>query len=77
MINSFAVPRVGERRATRSCEKSEKNVYRPGIGGVVGGGGLLATTGANLTWWIVFGVVSLVLGVVLVRSARRRARTAD
>jgi len=52
----------------------EKIVYRPGIGGVVGGGGLLATTGANLTWWIVFGVVSLVLGVVLVRSARRRAQ---
>nr|WP_143060605.1 peptidase [Amycolatopsis tolypomycina] len=49
-------------------------MYRPGIGGVVGGGGLLATTGANLTWWIVFGVVSLVLGVVLVRSARRRAQ---
>jgi hypothetical protein len=42
---------------------------------VAGPGGAvpLATTGANLTWWIVFGVVSLVLGVVLVRSARRRA----
>jgi LPXTG-motif cell wall-anchored protein len=53
-------------------KNGEQNVYRPGIGGVVGGGGILATTGANLTWWIVFGVVSLVLGVVLFRSARRR-----
>jgi len=55
----------------------EKLVYRPGIGGVVGGGGLLATTGANLTWWIVFGVVSLVVGVVLVRVTQRRRQSGN
>ncbi|OXM71644.1 peptidase [Amycolatopsis vastitatis] len=47
-------------------------MYRPGIGGVVGGSGILASTGANLTWWIVFGVISLVVGVVLVRVTQRR-----
>ena len=50
-------------------------MYRPGIGGVVGGSGILASTGANLTWWIVFGVVSLVMGVILVRVTQRRRQS--
>jgi LPXTG-motif cell wall-anchored protein len=53
------------------AENGERNVYRAGIGGVVGGGGVLASTGANVTWWIVFGIVSIVAGVVLTRFTRR------
>jgi hypothetical protein len=51
------------------------NVYRPGIGGVVGGGGALAWTGVNVTWGIVFGIVSIVAGVVLTRFTRRRPQS--
>ena len=40
----------------------------PGAGGVVGGG--LAATGADLTWWIAFGIVLLVAGLFLLRKAR-------
>jgi LPXTG-motif cell wall-anchored protein len=50
-------------------------VYRSGIGGVVGGGGVLASTGANATWWIVFGVVTVIAGVVLMRLARHRPQS--
>jgi LPXTG-motif cell wall-anchored protein len=53
-------------------ENGERNVYKAGIGGVVGSGGMLASTGANVTWWIVFGIVSVVGGVVLTRFTRRR-----
>jgi LPXTG-motif cell wall-anchored protein len=35
---------------------------------VVGGG--LAATGADLTWWIAFGIVLLVAGLFLLRKAR-------
>jgi LPXTG-motif cell wall-anchored protein len=58
-------------RCGGSAENGERNVYRPGIGGVVGGGGVLAATGANVTWGIVFGIVSIVAGVVLMRFTRR------
>lgn len=47
-------------------------MYRAGIGGIAGSGGVLASTGANVTWWIVFGIVSIVGGVVLTRFTRRR-----
>lgn len=47
-------------------------MYRPGIGGVVGGSGVLAWTGTNVTWWIVAGIVSVVAGIVLTRFTRRR-----
>jgi hypothetical protein len=56
----------------RFSGKRRVNVYRPAIGGVVGGGGALAWTGANVTWWIVLGVVSIVTGVVLTRFTRNR-----
>lgn len=47
-------------------------MYRvPGSGVVVGTGvGSLAATGANVTWWLVAGVVLLAGGLVLRRAAR-------
>jgi LPXTG-motif cell wall-anchored protein len=45
----------------------------PGAGGAVGAGaGTLAFTGANVTGWIVFGAVLMVVGVVAVLAGRRR-----
>ncbi|HEY0636083.1 MAG TPA: peptidase [Pseudonocardiaceae bacterium] len=50
----------------------------PGAGGVVGGGAGLAATGADLTWWIAFGIVLVVAGVFLLRTLRgRRPFAAD
>ncbi|MFD7654673.1 LPXTG cell wall anchor domain-containing protein [Actinosynnema sp. NPDC059797] len=48
-------------------------MYRvPGSGVAVGTGvGSLAATGANVTWWLVAGVVLLAGGAVLGRVARR------
>jgi hypothetical protein len=46
-------------------------VYKvPGAGGVVGGGAGLAATGADVAWWIAFGIALLLAGVFLLRSAR-------
>jgi hypothetical protein len=76
-INGISL-RFSARRRNVACadlvaaENGERNVYRPGIGGVVGGGGVLASTGANATWWIVFGVVTVITGVVLMRLAHHR-----
>jgi LPXTG-motif cell wall-anchored protein len=48
-------------------------VYKvPGAGGVVGGGAGLATTGADVAWWIAFGIVTLLAGLFLLRTSRRR-----
>jgi hypothetical protein len=45
----------------------------PGAGGAVGAGaGTLAFTGADVTGWIVFGVILVVAGVVTVFASRRR-----
>jgi LPXTG-motif cell wall-anchored protein len=47
----------------------------PGTGVGVGTGvGALAVTGADVTWWIVAGIVLLVAGAFLVHSARKRRR---
>ncbi len=43
----------------------------PGAGGVVGGGAGLAATGADVAWWIAFGIVMLVAGLFLLRTTRR------
>ena len=43
----------------------------PGAGGVVGGGAGLAATGADVAWWIAFGIVLLLAGLFLLRTARR------
>lgn len=49
----------------------------PGAGGAVGAGaGTLAFTGANVTGWIIFGVILLVAGVLAVFAGRRRHRLA-
>jgi amino acid transporter len=50
-------------------------VYRAGIGGVVGSGGVLASTGANVTWWIVFAIITIITGVVLTRFTRHRPQS--
>jgi len=48
-------------------------VYKvPGTGGVVGGGAGLAATGADVAWWIAFGIVLLLAGLFVLRAARRR-----
>jgi LPXTG-motif cell wall-anchored protein len=45
----------------------------PGTGiGVGTGVGALAVTGANVTWWIVAGVVLLLAGAFLMHSTRRK-----
>lgn len=44
----------------------------PGAGGVVGGGAGLAATGADVVWWIAFGIVSLLAGLFLLRMSARR-----
>ncbi|MDT8909668.1 LPXTG cell wall anchor domain-containing protein [Amycolatopsis sp. PS_44_ISF1] len=48
----------------------------PGTGvGVAGGGvGTLATTGADVGWWLAIGVLLVVLGTVAVIAAHRRNR---
>lgn len=46
----------------------------PGTTGVVGGAGALAMTGANVVWWVAFGIVLLVSGLLLVHASRRRSR---
>jgi hypothetical protein len=46
-------------------------VYKgPGAGGVVGGGAGLAASGADVAWWIAFGMVLLVAGLFLLRVVR-------
>lgn len=44
----------------------------PGAGGVVGGGAGLAATGADVAWWIAFGIVLLLAGLFLLRTTRRQ-----
>ena len=44
----------------------------PGSGGVVGGGVGLAATGADVTWWIAFGIVTLLVGAFLLRMSSLR-----
>jgi LPXTG-motif cell wall-anchored protein len=45
----------------------------PGTGiGVGTGVGALAVTGANVTWWIVAGIVLLLVGALLLHSTRRK-----
>ncbi|WP_086661204.1 LPXTG cell wall anchor domain-containing protein [Lentzea kentuckyensis] len=47
----------------------------PGTGiGVGTGVGALAVTGADVTWWIVAGIVLLVAGAFLMHSTRRKRR---
>jgi LPXTG-motif cell wall-anchored protein len=48
-------------------------VYRFPSGGAAFGGGVggLAATGIDPSWWIIGGLLSVVVGVFLVRSARR------
>ena len=51
-------------------------MYRPpgSTGPIVGGVGGLAATGADFAWWIAFGIVLLVAGMLSLRMARRRDR---
>ena len=51
-------------------------MYKPGIGGVTGGVGGLAVTGAGLSWWISLAVGFVIAGTLLVLFARRRRRLA-
>lgn len=47
----------------------------PGTGVGVGTGvGALAVTGADVTWWIVAGIVLLFVGAFLLHSARKKRR---
>lgn len=47
----------------------------PGSGVGVGTGvGALAVTGADVTWWIVAGVLLLVAGALLMHVTRKRRR---
>jgi LPXTG-motif cell wall-anchored protein len=47
----------------------------PGTGVGVGTGvGALAVTGADVTWWIVAGIVLLVAGAFLMHSTRKKRR---
>ncbi|WP_394613434.1 LPXTG cell wall anchor domain-containing protein [Lentzea sp. JNUCC 0626] len=47
----------------------------PGTGVGVGTGvGALAVTGADVTWWIVAGVVFLTVGAFLLHATRKRRR---
>lgn len=41
----------------------------PIVGGSIGG---LAVTGADVVWWIAAGVMALLVGLFLLRMARRR-----
>ncbi|HEY3259097.1 MAG TPA: peptidase [Pseudonocardiaceae bacterium] len=47
----------------------------PGVGGIVGGSAGLAATGADVVWWIVFGVVLLLAGLVALRTAGSKSRS--
>lgn len=48
----------------------------PGAGaGVAGGGvGTLAATGADIGWWLAFGVLLVLLGTIALIAAYRRNR---
>lgn len=48
-------------------------MYRLPSGGTAFGGGVggLAATGIDPSWWIIGGLLSVVVGAFLVRSARR------
>ncbi|SES01459.1 LPXTG cell wall anchor domain-containing protein [Lentzea albida] len=49
----------------------------PGTGVGVGTGvGALAVTGADVTWWIVAGIVLLVAGAVVLHLTRQKRRAA-
>ncbi|SFR22593.1 LPXTG-motif cell wall anchor domain-containing protein [Lentzea waywayandensis] len=49
----------------------------PGTGVGVGTSvGALAVTGADVTWWIVVGIVLLLAGAVLLHSTRKKRRAA-
>lgn len=46
-----------------------------GAGGAIGAGaGTLAFTGADVTGWILFGVILVVAGVLAIVAGRRRTR---
>lgn len=45
----------------------------PGAGGVIGGGAGLAATGADVAWWIALGIVSVLVGLFLLRKSSRRS----
>lgn len=47
-------------------------MYRAPTGGAIGGAGGLAVTGSDIGWWIALGLVLLISGLLLARSARRR-----
>lgn len=49
----------------------------PGAGGVVGGGAGLAATGADVMWWVAFGIVLIVSGLFAMRTMRKRDRAAS
>ncbi|GAB3491618.1 peptidase [Amycolatopsis cihanbeyliensis] len=51
-------------------------MYKPGPGGVTGGVGGLAVTGAGLSWWISLAVALVIAGTLIVLFARRRRRLA-
>jgi membrane protein implicated in regulation of membrane protease activity len=52
-------------------------MYRAPTGGAAGAAGGLAYTGANLTWWIALAIVLVVAGLLMLRAARRRGRSAS
>jgi hypothetical protein len=65
--------------ATKVEQSEEKrSVYRlpsggAGFGGGIGGG--LAATGMDPSWWIIGGILSVVVGAFLMRSSRRSGAT--
>lgn len=60
-------------RSTGSTQEEKRRVYRFPSGGAAFGGGIggLAATGIDPSWWIIGGLLSVIVGVFLVRSARR------
>ena len=60
---------------TGSTQEEKRRVYRLPSGGTAFGGGVggLAATGIDPSWWIIGGLLSVVVGAFLMCSARRAA----
>lgn len=44
----------------------------PGATGTVGGAGALVMTGADVVWWVAFGVVLVIGGLLMLRATRQK-----